>query len=68
MNLSSLLSLLKSLIPVLEPIGEQGVNQLFTQVNAWVASVSSPDEKLVLQFLVPALQQFVIAELQKLKS
>ena len=67
MDLSSILSMLKALVPVLEPIGEQGINQVWAQVDAQIASLSdSSDWKTLLQSLSPAIKQFIILELKKL--
>lgn len=67
--MSQLLLALKALIPILEPIGEQGINQLFASVvDPFIAELSdSSDLKLVAQCLSPGLKAFFIAEIQKLK-
>jgi hypothetical protein len=67
MNFSSILQALKSFIPILEPLGEQGVNQLFSIIDAEIAKLASPDLKEAGQILSPALRQFAIAELKKLQ-
>lgn len=66
--MAALLATLKALVPVLEPLGEQGINQLFTQVvNPYVASLSdSNDMKLAAQCLAPGVQAFLIAEIKKI--
>jgi hypothetical protein len=61
------LQLLKSLIPVLKPLGEQGVNQLFDLLEGEVAKMSdSNDGKVLLQCLLPGLRKFAILEVQKI--
>lgn len=67
--MTNLLLALKALIPVLEPLGEQGINQLWTTVvDPYIATLSSnADVKTLLQCLSPAMKQFVITEIQKLK-
>lgn len=67
MSLSSILVLLKGMIPVLEPIGEQGIGQLFSIIDAEVAKMSNSDFKDLAVVLSPALKQFAILEIQKLK-
>jgi len=68
--MSQLLAALKSLIPILEPIGEQGVNQLWSSVvDPYIASLGDgSDLKALLVCLSPAMKQFVILEIQKLKA
>lgn len=61
------LQLLKSLLPILKPLGEQGVNQLFDMLDAEVAKMSdSADLKLLLVCLLPGLRKFAILEVQKI--
>ena len=68
--MNSVLVYLKALIPILEPIGEQGVNQLFAEViDPAIASMSdSADLKRILVILSPAAKQIILAELQQLKG
>lgn len=67
--MDSILSILKSLVPILEPIGEQGINQLFSDViGPAIAGMSdSGDLKILAQALAPGIQAFLIAEVKKLK-
>lgn len=67
MNLVSLIALLKSLVPVLEPIGEQGVEQLFQIIQGEVDKLSNSDFKDAATILLPALKQFALLEIRKLK-
>lgn len=64
----SLLAVLKSLVPILEPLGENGVNQLFaTVIDPYIASLpDSNDLKLAGQCLSPGVKAFLIAEMKKL--
>jgi len=68
MKLADILAYLKALGPILEPeimnLEQQGMDEL----NALVASVSSPDLKLLLQSLVAAVDAFAKAEVQKLNA
>ncbi len=57
-------SVLKVLGPVVEPLLEQAVNQYWPQVDAAIAGISQPDEKLVLQALSPVLKGLVLQELK----
>lgn len=59
-------ALLQQMAPLLEPMLEQGVNQLWVQVDAEIATLTSPDVKLVLQALSPAMKGILISELQNL--
>lgn len=68
MKLSDILVLLEGLIPVLEPIGEQGIAQLFGIIQAKVNAMSQSDFKDAAVILLPALQQFAILEIRKLKA
>jgi hypothetical protein len=67
--MTSFLTILKSLLPILEPIGEQGVNQLFSSVvDPAIASMSdSSDLKRAALVFAPAVKQFLIAELSQMK-
>ncbi len=61
------IQLLKSLLPILKPLGEQGVNQLFDMLDKEVASLSdSSDFKTLFVCLLPGLRQFAILEVKKL--
>lgn len=65
---SSVLAILKSMIPILEPLGEQGIAQLFTAIDAEIAKMPKNDFKDAAQIFSPALKAFAILELQKLKG
>ncbi len=67
MNLTSILSMLKALIPVLEPIGEQGIAQLFDLLDAQVAKSTSPDMKDTLPIISKALREIALLEFRKLR-
>ncbi len=64
---SSVLAILKSMIPILEPIGEEGVAQLFDAIDAEVAKMGNGDFKDAATIFSPALKAFAILELKKLK-
>jgi hypothetical protein len=67
--MNQLLQILKSLAPVLEPLGEQGINALFDAVV--VPALSSGSDNDIMQLarcLAPGLKQFLILEIQKLKN
>lgn len=66
--MDAILKILKTLVPILEPLGEQGINQLFTDVvDPYVANLpDSNDFKLAAQCLSPGIKAFMIAELKKL--
>lgn len=68
--MNSIVDILKALIPLLEPLGEQGIEQLFTTViDPYVASLSdSGDLKGLLTCVTPGLKQFMLLEMKKLKS
>lgn len=66
MSLASIVAMLKGFIPILEPIGEQGLAQLWSIVDAEVAKVSSPDVKEFLQAVSPAVKAYALAEMKKL--
>ena len=70
MTMPSFLAMLKSLIPVIEPMGEQGINNLFSSVvNPYIAAMpDSADAKLLYQSLAPGVQSFLIAEMKKLNG
>lgn len=69
MTITSVLALFKSIIPVLEPLGEQGINSLFDALDAEIATMSdSNDLKVLAKILSPGLRQFAITEIQKIKS
>lgn len=63
----TLLAMLKSMIPILEPLGEQGIAQLFVAIDAEIAKMSHSDLKDAAMIFSPALKQFAILEMQKLK-
>lgn len=67
--MANLLAALKALVPILEPLGEQGVNQLWSSVvDPFVAGLSdNSDMKSALVCFSPAAKQFLILEIQKLK-
>lgn len=65
MNLGSILSILKSLIPVLLPLGEQGINQLFDILDAEVAKLGG-DLKDMAPILSKALREVALLEFRKL--
>jgi hypothetical protein len=61
------LKLLKSLLPLLKPLGEQGVNQLFDLLDVEVAKLSdSNDMKDFAKCLLPALRAFAVLEVKKI--
>lgn len=65
--MTSIINLLKGLIPILEPLGEQGITSLFDTLDADIAKMSdSNDFKLLLKVLSPGLRQFAIAEIKKI--
>lgn len=68
MKLSDILALLKGLIPVIEPIGEQGIEQLFMSIQGQIDKMSNSDFKDAAIVLLPALKQFALLELRKLKA
>lgn len=68
MTLATVISMLKGMIPILEPIGEQGINQLFTVIDSEIAKLGTGDMADFAKILSPALKQFAIMELQKLKA
>lgn len=64
----NLVNLIKGLLPILLPLGEQGINQLFEMIEAEVKKMSdSNDLKQLAVCLLPGLKQFAIIELNKLK-
>lgn len=67
--MNSILSALKALLPVIEPLGEQGVEQLWASViDPFIAGLSdSNDSKALLQCISPGLKQFALLEMKKLK-
>lgn len=67
MDLSSILAMLKSLIPVLEPLGEQGINQLFDILDAQVAKLHG-DIADIAPILAKALREVALLEMKKLKG
>lgn len=67
MKLSDILALLKGIIPILEPIGEQGIAQLFGMIQSKVDAMAQSDFKDAAVILLPALQQFALLEIRKLK-
>lgn len=68
MTLTTVLGMLKNLLPLLEPLGEQGITNLFTSIGTEVDKMSdSSDLKVLAKILLPGLQQFAVMELQKLK-
>ncbi len=66
--MESFLAVLKALVPILEPIGEQGINQLFSSVvDPYLAGLpDTSDWKLAGQCFSPAMKAFLIAEIKKL--
>lgn len=68
MNFQSILSMLKSLLPVLEPLGEQGVNQLFTVIDQEIATLPQNDFKDAAKIFSPAFKAFALLEINKLKG
>ena len=66
--MSTLLALLKGLVPVLEPLGEQGVNNLFAQLDAQVVKMPPSDWKDLATIMSPGMKAFVLLELGKLKA
>lgn len=65
MNFDSIVSALKALIPVLKPLGEQGINQLFDLVDAEAAKLGG-DLKDVAPILAKALREIALVEFRKL--
>lgn len=55
------------MIPVLEPIGEQGIDQLFVIIDGEVAKMPASDVKDALVIFSPALKAFAVLEIKKLK-
>lgn len=67
--MAQILLILKGLIPVLEPLGESGINQLWIQVDAGIAAMAdASDMKLAAQCLSPGVKAFLIAEIKKLAA
>lgn len=67
MKLSDILALLKTFVPILEPLGEQGIEQLFVSLQAQVDKMAQSDGKDLAVILLPALKAFALLELRKLK-
>jgi hypothetical protein len=65
-DIMNFLTVLTSLAPLLEPVGEEGVNALFATLNAEIAKIANPDAKAFLVAISPAIQGFLIAEVKKL--
>lgn len=65
MKFDSILAMLKSIMPVLEPLGEQGMNQLFDLLDAEVAKLGG-DMKEIGPVLTKALREVALIELRKL--
>lgn len=65
--MTQLLAILKSLIPILEPLGEQGIEALWVYVDAEIAQMSG-DSKDICLVLSPAFKQVALLELRKLKA
>lgn len=64
----NILAMLKSMIPILEPLGEEGVNQLFLLIDGEIAKMGNGDLKDAATIFSPALKQFAVLELKKLKA
>lgn len=65
--MNTVLQLLKGIIPILEPIGENGINELFVVIDGEIAKMSdSSDLKTLVACMSPALKQFLLIELKKL--
>lgn len=62
------LAILKTLIPLLEPIGEQGIEAVWATFDAEIAKLTSPDLKDIYTILSPAFKQAALVELRKLKG
>lgn len=67
MNLQSVMMMLKGLATVLEPMGEEALNNLWLTIDAEIAKMASPDMKDIAMILSPALKQAALMELKKLK-
>lgn len=65
MNLASIIAMLKSLIPVLKPLGEQGISQLFDIVDAEAAKLGG-DMKDIAPIMAKALREVALVEFRKL--
>ncbi len=68
MNFQSILTLLKGLTPILEPLGEQGVTQLFVVIDQAIANLPQNDFKDAAKIFSPAFKAFALLEIQKLKG
>lgn len=67
MNLGTLLAMLKSLVPVLLPLGESGINQLFQLIDAEIAKIpKTNDASEILPIVSVAAKQIVLMEFRKL--
>lgn len=67
MNLAAILAMLKQFIPVLEPLGEAGINQLFDVVDAEVLKLKG-DLADMAPILAKALREVALLEMRKLKG
>lgn len=65
MSLDTVLKMLKGLIPVLKPLGEQGINQLFDILDAEVAKLHG-DLKDIAPIFVKAAREVALLEFRKL--
>lgn len=66
MTLANVISMLRQFIPILEPLGEQGINQLFAIIDVEVAKLSG-DIADIAPILSAALKQVALLEMRKLK-
>lgn len=65
MNFDTILKMLKGLIPVLKPLGEQGINQLFDILDVEVKKFHG-DLADIAPIMVKALREVALLEFRKL--